>query len=165
MPALNVCCLPRSISSPSRIHTSSQKSWVIGSRVSTPAAKRSRRVTSPVSGSRPRIFSWTPGPPAPPVIEPATASHASASGRKNSCSGLGKGRRDYNPSMRRRLSVLVLLALVTAVSTGTAAEPARVVTATLDNGLRVLLLEDHRSPIVSLQLWYRVGSRNESRGA
>jgi zinc protease len=67
--------------------------------------------------------------------------------------------------MRRRLSVLVLLALVTAVSTGTAAEPARVVTATLDNGLRVLLLEDHRSPIVSLQLWYRVGSRNESRGA
>ena len=36
---------------------------------------------------------------------------------------------------------------------------------TLDNGLRVLLLEDHRSPIVSLQLWYRVGSRNEARGA
>src|SRR5205809_6029496 len=40
-----------------------------------------------------------------------------------------------------------------------------VVAETLDNGLRVLLLEDHRSPIVSLQLWYRVGSRNEARGA
>ncbi|MBI3637851.1 MAG: insulinase family protein, partial [Candidatus Rokubacteria bacterium] len=36
---------------------------------------------------------------------------------------------------------------------------------TLDNGLRVLLLEDHRSPIVSFQVWYRVGSRDEQRGA
>ncbi|PYN44391.1 MAG: insulinase family protein [Candidatus Rokuibacteriota bacterium] len=41
----------------------------------------------------------------------------------------------------------------------------RVVATTLDNGLRVLLLEDHRSPIVSFQVWYRVGSRNEQRGA
>jgi len=40
-----------------------------------------------------------------------------------------------------------------------------VVATTLDNGLRVLLLEDHRSPIVSFQVWYRVGSRNEPRGA
>src|SRR5438309_11843312 len=40
-----------------------------------------------------------------------------------------------------------------------------VVAATLDNGLRVLLLEDHRSPIVSFQVWYRVGSRDEQRGA
>src|SRR2546422_10636003 len=40
-----------------------------------------------------------------------------------------------------------------------------VVAETLDNGLRVLLLEDHRSPIVSFQVWYRVGSRNELRGA
>jgi zinc protease len=39
-----------------------------------------------------------------------------------------------------------------------------VVAATLDNGLRVLLLEDHRSPVAALQVWYRVGSRNEARG-
>ncbi len=37
--------------------------------------------------------------------------------------------------------------------------------ATLDNGLRVLILEDHRSPVVSIQVWYRVGSRNERPGA
>lgn len=47
--------------------------------------------------------------------------------------------------------------------------PARagdgVLEATLDNGLRVLLLEDHRSPVVSFQVWYRVGSRNERPGA
>jgi zinc protease len=36
---------------------------------------------------------------------------------------------------------------------------------TLDNGLRVLVLEDHRSPVVSVQVWYRVGSRNELPGA
>ena len=46
--------------------------------------------------------------------------------------------------------------------------PARaadgVVAVTLDNGLRVLLLEDHRSPVAAFQVWYRVGSRNEARG-
>ncbi len=38
------------------------------------------------------------------------------------------------------------------------------VAATLDNGLRVLLLEDHRSPVAAFQVWYRAGSRNEARG-
>src|ERR1700756_4130732 len=36
--------------------------------------------------------------------------------------------------------------------------------ATLTNGLRVLLLEDHRTPTVTFQVWYRVGSRNERFG-
>ena len=39
-----------------------------------------------------------------------------------------------------------------------------VVEATLDNGLRVLLQEDHRSPVASFQVWYRVGSRDERVG-
>jgi zinc protease len=34
----------------------------------------------------------------------------------------------------------------------------------LDNGLKVLLLEDHKSPSVTFQVWYRVGSRNEQDG-
>ncbi|HEU5193533.1 MAG TPA: pitrilysin family protein [Methylomirabilota bacterium] len=67
--------------------------------------------------------------------------------------------------MRRWLSVLLLAAAVAAAAPGGAAETPRVQAVTLDNGLRVLLLEDHRSPIVSLQVWYRVGSRNEARGA
>jgi len=67
--------------------------------------------------------------------------------------------------MRRWLSVVLLVASLAAGSPGTAAEAPGVLAVTLDNGLRVLLLEDHRSPIVSLQLWYRVGSRNEARGA
>jgi zinc protease len=35
---------------------------------------------------------------------------------------------------------------------------------TLDNGLRVVLSQDHALPIVSLNLWYNVGSRNEVPG-
>jgi len=34
----------------------------------------------------------------------------------------------------------------------------------LDNGLKILLLENHKSPAVTLQVWYRVGSRNEKDG-
>jgi zinc protease len=35
---------------------------------------------------------------------------------------------------------------------------------TLDNGLKVLLLEEHKSPAVTFQVWYRVGARNEKDG-
>jgi zinc protease len=35
---------------------------------------------------------------------------------------------------------------------------------TLENGLRVVLSEDHSLPIVTLNLWYQVGSRNERPG-
>lgn len=34
----------------------------------------------------------------------------------------------------------------------------------LDNGLKVLLLEDRKSPSVTFQVWYRVGGRNEKDG-
>ncbi len=46
-----------------------------------------------------------------------------------------------------------------------AAQAPTVTEATLDNGLRILVLEDHRSPIATVQTWYRVGSRNEIPGA
>jgi zinc protease len=62
--------------------------------------------------------------------------------------------------------VVAVLVAALAVPAATAQAPSSpgVVAATLDNGLRVVLLEDHRSPIVSFQVWYRVGSRNEERG-
>jgi zinc protease len=62
-------------------------------------------------------------------------------------------------------SVVSLLAVVVLLAASSAPAADRVVASTLDNGLRVLLLEDHRSPIVSFQVWYRVGSRDEQRGA
>ena len=35
---------------------------------------------------------------------------------------------------------------------------------TLDNGLQVLLSEDHDIPVVRVELWYHVGSKNEAEG-
>ena len=32
----------------------------------------------------------------------------------------------------------------------------------LPNGLKVILLENHKAPLVTFQVWYRVGSRNEA---
>src|SRR5881394_2206665 len=63
-------------------------------------------------------------------------------------------------------TLLVAALLLVLVAGGAAAQTGeRVLAATLENGLRVLLQEDHRSPVVSFQMWYRVGSRNEARGA
>ena len=35
---------------------------------------------------------------------------------------------------------------------------------TLPNGLRVLMLEDHTVPVVSVEVWYHVGGKNEPPG-
>jgi zinc protease len=43
-------------------------------------------------------------------------------------------------------------------------DPAeRMVKTVLDNGLTVLTLEDHTTPVVSFQMWVQVGSRDEAR--
>ena len=57
---------------------------------------------------------------------------------------------------------------VTAQSSAPAAvvRPAqmRVVSRELANGMRLLMVEDHRTPIVNLQVWYHVGSKDERPG-
>ncbi|HUK40879.1 MAG TPA: pitrilysin family protein [Candidatus Acidoferrales bacterium] len=64
--------------------------------------------------------------------------------------------------MRRHLSRLLgLLLLLTAPEVSHATAVKEFV---LQNGLKVLLLEDHKSPAVTFQVWYRVGSRNEKDG-
>src|SRR5258705_1342714 len=63
--------------------------------------------------------------------------------------------------MRRFL--LTLLYLLASLAPARAQNfPVR--EAVLDNGLKVLLLEDHKSAAVTFQIWYRVGSRNEIDG-
>jgi zinc protease len=37
-------------------------------------------------------------------------------------------------------------------------------THSLDNGLKVILLEDHSVPVINLQMWYHVGSKDEQPG-
>jgi len=53
---------------------------------------------------------------------------------------------------------------VEPVVTPTLEDPAdRMVETVLPNGLVVLMLEDHSTPVVSFQMWVKVGSRDESR--
>jgi len=44
------------------------------------------------------------------------------------------------------------------------AQDLKVTEKVLPHGLKVLLEEEHKSPVVTFQIWYRVGSRNERLG-
>ncbi|HTY59135.1 MAG TPA: pitrilysin family protein, partial [Bacteroidota bacterium] len=67
---------------------------------------------------------------------------------------------------RRSLSGLTLLLLVAVVAF--AQKPSAVDIPykkfVLDNGLTVLIHEDHKAPIVAVNVWYHVGSKNEKPG-
>jgi zinc protease len=68
----------------------------------------------------------------------------------------------YGNKMRPWLYSLVFLLFLIAASSQNSF--AAVQEFLLENGLKVLLLEDHKSPAVTFQVWYRVGSRNELDG-
>ena len=63
-----------------------------------------------------------------------------------------------------RLAGLMLFTLLPATAGAAPKGMVDVREEILDNGLKVLLLENHRSPAVTFQVWYRVGSRNEVDG-
>jgi zinc protease len=69
-----------------------------------------------------------------------------------------------------RRSFCVLLALVSILgvdpAAGAANRPPKLnyTMTTLANGLKVVLLEDHSTPIVHAEIWYHVGSKNEKAG-
>jgi zinc protease len=68
----------------------------------------------------------------------------------------------------RPVAPLALVAILTlaTVTPSAAVRPPKLEyqMATLPNGLTVVLEEDHSTPIVHLQLWYHVGSKNEKAG-
>ena len=61
--------------------------------------------------------------------------------------------------MRRSIWVLLLFWCSTVAFAGTQVHEFQ-----LDNGMKVLVKEDHRAPIVVSQVWYKVGSSYEHRG-
>jgi zinc protease len=63
------------------------------------------------------------------------------------------------------LALAAALLLLTSL-TQAAVRPPKLdyTTTTLPNGMTVVLLEDHSTPIVHLQMWYHVGSKNERQG-
>ena len=67
---------------------------------------------------------------------------------------------------RRRIAFPIRLALAAALLLAARIAPAAVETreTVLPNGLKVLTREVHTAPVVSVQVWYKVGSRNERPG-
>jgi len=60
------------------------------------------------------------------------------------------------------LGLLLGLVLAPLAQAGTLAD--RVFETTLPNGLKVLILEEPKAPVGTVQIWYKVGSRNEPAG-
>jgi zinc protease len=67
-------------------------------------------------------------------------------------------------SPRAIASALAGLMLLGAASAARAEPAAPVSTFTLANGLQVVVIEDHRAPVVTHMVWYRVGSADEPEG-
>jgi zinc protease len=59
----------------------------------------------------------------------------------------------------------LLAALATVLGLSTALHADEVSTTTLDNGLEVVVIEDHRAPVAVHMLWYRAGSADEPPAA
>src|SRR3990172_800369 len=62
-----------------------------------------------------------------------------------------------------RMIILVSLAMLIA-ATMSYGQDLNVTEKVLPNGLKVLLKEEHKAPVVTFQIWYKVGSRNERLG-
>jgi len=62
----------------------------------------------------------------------------------------------------RNILATILLSLF--MTTTGFAQDLKVIEKVLPNGLKVLLKEEHKAPVVTFQIWYKVGSRNERLG-
>jgi zinc protease len=62
------------------------------------------------------------------------------------------------------LALLGLVALQPSTTAATRPPKFNYTMTTLPNGLNVVFLEDHSTPIVHVELWYHVGSKNEKAG-
>ena len=60
--------------------------------------------------------------------------------------------------------LIVVAALVGAAGTAWAAERPEVTDFTLPNGLEVVVVPDHRAPVVTHMIWYKVGAADETPG-
>ncbi|WP_339523482.1 M16 family metallopeptidase [Pseudomonas sp. EA_35y_Pfl2_R111] len=67
------------------------------------------------------------------------------------------------PTLAHRVAALCFGVLFTPLL-ALAAEPQPTHEFSLDNGLKVIVREDHRAPVVVSQLWYKVGSSYETPG-
>ncbi len=66
--------------------------------------------------------------------------------------------------MKYLLKVCVVCLVILSAGSLSYAQDLKVTEKILPNGLTVLLKEEHKSPVVTFQIWYKVGSRNEKLG-
>lgn len=69
-----------------------------------------------------------------------------------------------NSIARKLACITLLLVLSFSIPLAEAGLKEEVSETVLSNGLKVLLLENHKAPLITFQVWYRVGSRNEAWG-
>src|SRR5579863_3262149 len=76
------------------------------------------------------------------------------------------GRKLPGGKMRIRTTVVILLAALFAVGARAQSNDIDIPFQkfVLDNGLTVIVHEDHKAPIVAINTWYHVGSKNEKPG-
>ena len=68
------------------------------------------------------------------------------------------------PRFTKRATMFVALALTANALAAPPAAAEPVTTFTLENGLDVVVIEDHRAPVVVQMIWYQVGAADEPRG-
>jgi len=64
--------------------------------------------------------------------------------------------------MKRAL--LIFFAALFFIPAALAAQNFPVTEHTLSNGLKIIIIQDHKAPLATFQIWYKVGSRNEPEG-
>jgi zinc protease len=72
----------------------------------------------------------------------------------------------HNSWVRAGALAAAVLVLTSAAASDTVVRPAKFdyTMTTLENGLKVVLLEDHSTPVAHVAIWYHVGSKNERPG-
>ena len=63
-----------------------------------------------------------------------------------------------------RIGALGVASILLSINAGAAEVDINFTEYTLDNGLRLVVHEDNKAPIVAVNIWYHVGSKNEKRG-
>ena len=77
---------------------------------------------------------------------------------------LGNPSRQAWRNMASALAIIATFSFVPAVQAETGRVALGVTDFTLDNGLEVVVIPDHRAPVVTQMVWYKIGSADEPAG-
>src|SRR5260370_13299632 len=127
---------------------------------------------APPARARANAFSAMPAPS--PIARRLTPTSPEGRGKSNSLTCLRTADLDDRIPMRitifgnhRRLVPLTAFGIILCIAAFTPARAGMsdaVKAQTLPNGLRVLVLENHKAPLTTFNVFYRVGSRDEQFG-